>query len=585
MKRERNETMNLLQGLMGAAGCASGTAVVIENRDIVIEKRLVKEPETEISGIQEARKKYDLQLMELEMKAEKEVGEDGAGIFLAYREMLSDDVFFDKIFSQIRLEKVNAEYAIDQERAELAGIFEQMDDAYLKERATDINNVCIELIAVIQKVDRGMGFDRSRGSDLIAVAEDLTPADTIKMDKSILKGIITETGGVTSHTVILAKTLGIPAIVGVKGARSAISTGDAVLVYGDEGKLVICPGEAEKKEFETRLDQESRKKALFDSAKSRPAVTLDGKTVRVNINSGDSDSIANFKCDECDGVGLFRTEFIYMDHSDYPTEEEQFEIYRSMAQMNQGKELIIRTLDIGGDKQLEYMDLPKESNPFLGYRAIRLCLERVDVFKTQLRAILRAGVFGDVKIMFPMIVNLEELLKAKEILEEAKKELKAEGTDFRADIPVGIMVETPAAVLLSDKLAEEVSFFSIGSNDLIQYTTASDRMNERVQSLYDSFNISVLRSIRMVCENAARHGVAVGICGEAASDTKLVPLWVAMGVDELSMVPSQVAKVKYMIGRLSKEEMQRELAEVLAMGRIQDVKDRLAEIESKLLNQ
>ncbi|WP_419823244.1 phosphoenolpyruvate--protein phosphotransferase [Anoxybacterium hadale] len=577
--------MNLLQGLMGAAGCASGTAVVIENRDIVIEKRLVKEPETEISGIQEARKKYDLQLMELEMKAEKEVGEDGAGIFLAYREMLSDDVFFDKIFSQIRLEKVNAEYAIDQERAELAGIFEQMDDAYLKERATDINNVCIELIAVIQKVDRGMGFDRSRGSDLIAVAEDLTPADTIKMDKSILKGIITETGGVTSHTVILAKTLGIPAIVGVKGARSAISTGDAVLVYGDEGKLVICPGEAEKKEFETRLDQESRKKALFDSAKSRPAVTLDGKTVRVNINSGDSDSIANFKCDECDGVGLFRTEFIYMDHSDYPTEEEQFEIYRSMAQMNQGKELIIRTLDIGGDKQLEYMDLPKESNPFLGYRAIRLCLERVDVFKTQLRAILRAGVFGDVKIMFPMIVNLEELLKAKEILEEAKKELKAEGTDFRADIPVGIMVETPAAVLLSDKLAEEVSFFSIGSNDLIQYTTASDRMNERVQSLYDSFNISVLRSIRMVCENAARHGVAVGICGEAASDTKLVPLWVAMGVDELSMVPSQVAKVKYMIGRLSKEEMQRELAEVLAMGRIQDVKDRLAEIESKLLNQ
>ena len=577
--------MNLLQGLTGAAGCASGTAVVIENQNITIEKRLVKESETEIAGIQEARKKYDLQLLELETKAEKEVGEEGAGIFMAYREMLSDDVFFDKIFNRIRLEKVNAEYAIDQERAELAGLFEKMDDAYLKERATDINNVCMELIAVIQKVDRGMGFDRSLGCDLIAVAEDLTPADTIKMDKSILKGIITETGGVTSHTVILAKTLGIPAIVGAKGARAAVSTGDVVLVYGDEGKVVICPGEAEKKDFETRLEQEDRKKALFDSAKSRPAVTLDGKSVRVNINSGDSDSIANFNCDECDGIGLFRTEFIYMDHRDYPTEEEQFEIYRSMAQMNQGKELIIRTLDIGGDKQLEYMDLPKESNPFLGYRAIRLCLERVDVFKTQLRAILRAGAYGDVKIMFPMIVNLEELLRAKEILEEAKEELKAEGVDFRADIPVGIMIETPAAVLLSDKLAEEVSFFSIGSNDLIQYTTASDRMNERVQSLYDSFNISVLRSIRMVCENAARHGADVGICGEAASDTKLVPLWVAMGVDELSMVPSQVAKVKYIIGKLSKKEMERELAEVLSLGRIQDVKDRLTEIESKLLNQ
>jgi phosphotransferase system enzyme I (PtsI) len=577
--------MNLLQGLTGAAGCAAGTAVVIENKNIAIEKKLVKEPEAEIAGIQEARKKYDLQLAELEKKAETEVGEEGAGIFMAYREMLSDDVFFDKIFDRIRLEKVNAEYAIDQERAELAGLFEKMDDAYLKERATDINNVCMELIAVIQKVDGGMGFDRSLGSDLIAVAEDLTPADTIKMDKTILKGIITETGGVTSHTVILAKTLGIPAIVGVKGARTAVSTGDAVLVYGDEGKMIVCPGEAEKKEFEAKLEQENRKKALFDSVKSRPAVTLDGKTVRVNINSGDSDSIANFKCDECDGVGLFRTEFIYMDHRDYPTEEEQYEIYRSMAQMNQGKELIIRTLDIGGDKQLEYMDLPKESNPFLGYRAIRLCLERVDVFKTQLRAILRAGVYGDVKIMFPMIVNLEELLRAKEILEEAKEELKAEGMNFRADIPVGIMVETPAAVLLSDKLAEEVSFFSIGSNDLIQYTTASDRMNERVQSLYDSFNISVLRSIRMVCENAARHGVDVGICGEAASDTKLVPLWVAMGVDELSVVPSQVAKVKYMIGRLSKEEMERELAEVLSLGRIQDVKDRLAGIETKLLNE
>lgn len=584
MKRERIETMNLLQGLTGAAGCASGTAVVIENQTIVIEKRLVKETEAEITRIQEARRKYDVQLAELEKKAETEVGEEGAGIFMAYREMLSDDVFFDKIFNRIRMEKVNSEYAIDQERAALAGLFEKMDDAYLKERATDINNVCMELIAVIQKVDRGMGFDRSLGCDLIAVAEDLTPADTIKMDKSILKGIVTETGGVTSHTVILAKTLGIPAIVGVKGARAAVSTGDAVLVYGDEGKLVVCPGEAEKKEFEAKLDQENKKRVLFDSAKSRPAVTLDGKTVRVNINSGDSDSIANFKCNECDGIGLFRTEFIYMDHRDYPTEEEQFEIYRSMAQMNQGKELIIRTLDIGGDKQLEYMDLPKESNPFLGYRAIRLCLERVDVFKTQLRAILRAGTYGDVKIMFPMIVNLEELLRAKEILEEAKKELKAEGTDFRADIPVGIMVETPAAVLLSDKLAEEVSFFSIGSNDLIQYTTASDRMNERVQSLYDSFNISVLRSIRMVCENAARHGVDVGICGEAASDTKLVPLWVAMGVDELSMVPSQVAKVKYLIGRLSKGEMERELNEILSLGRIQDVKDRLAEIESKLLN-
>ncbi|MBR0598248.1 phosphoenolpyruvate--protein phosphotransferase [Sinanaerobacter chloroacetimidivorans] len=575
--------MNLLQGLTGALGCAKGTAVVIDNKTAVVEKKTISNGDDEVSRLKEAKERYFLQLAELEDHAKREVGEKGAGIFAAYREILSDDVFFDKIIDKIKAEKVNAEYAIDVERAEVVALFEQLDDEYLRERATDITNVCMELIGEMQGVKKGIAFDSSMGHELIAVAEDLTPADTIKMDKTVLKGIVTETGGVTSHTVILAKTLGIPAVVGLKGAMSEIRTGDEILVFGNEGKVVINPDDKQLTEFESCRELEKKKKKLFETKKGLPAVTLDGKMIKVNVNSGDSDSIASFRCDECDGIGLFRTEFIYMDHKQYPTEDEQFEVYRSMALKNQGKELIIRTLDIGGDKQLEYMDLPKESNPFLGYRAIRICLDRVEVFKTQLRAILRAGVFGDVKIMFPMIVNLEELLRAKEILEETKKDLQAEGIDFKKDIPVGIMIETPAAVMLSDKLAEEVSFFSIGSNDLIQYTTAADRMNERVQSLYDSFNISVLRSIQLVCDNAKKNGVMVGICGEAASESKLVPLWVAMGVDELSMVPSQVGKVKYMIGNLSAAEMKKTLDDVLNLGRIEEVKSRLADVEKKIL--
>jgi phosphotransferase system enzyme I (PtsI) len=302
----------------------------------------------------------------------------------------------------------------------------------------------------------------------------------------------------------------------------------------------------------------------------------------VNINSGDTESINTFDAGACDGIGLFRTEFLYMGQNSYPSEDFQFNAYRSMAEKNQGRELIIRTLDIGGDKQLDYMDLPQESNPFLGYRAIRLCLDREEVFLTQLRAILRASAFGEVKIMFPMIVNLEELLRAKELLAKAMEELDRRGEAYHKNIPVGIMVETPAAVLLSDVLARHVDFFSIGSNDLIQYTTASDRMNEKVQYLYDSCNLSVLRSIKLVCDNARAQGVDVGICGETASEPRLIPLWCAMGVNELSVAPALVGRTKYIINQISKADMAQEMDAILLQGSIPSAREQLDKILQEL---
>ena len=482
----------------------------------------------------------------------------------------------------IRAESVCASWAIEQKRAETETMFSGMDDPYLQARAADINNVCKEIICELQGVGTVDPFAGLQGDDLIVFAEDLTPADTVRMDHSRLKGMVTEKGGVTSHTVILAKALGLPAIVGIGPILDRVSSGQEVLVDGRVGDVILCPDEEARAAFRVREEEDSRRRLLFDACKGGAARTRDGFPVRVNINSGDQESIDAFDAASCDGIGLFRTEFLYMGQNDYPSEDFQFSSYRSMAEKNQGRELIIRTLDIGGDKQLDYMSLPREANPFLGYRAIRLCLDREEVFKTQLRAILRASAFGQVKIMFPMIVNLEELLRARELLTQAMAELDQRGEAYNRDIPVGIMIETPAAVLLSDVLAQHVDFFSIGSNDLIQYTTASDRMNEKVQHLYDSCNLSVLRAVRLVCDNARARGVDVGICGETASEPSLIPLWCAMGVNELSVAPALVGRTKYVINQTSKASMELEMQTLLAQGSIPAVRERLDQILQEL---
>lgn len=570
--------MTQIKGLAGAAGCEIGRVVVLCASQLRLDRETVADPQKEAEALQAARARYNETLRALAEKARKEHGDEGAAIFEAYGEIAQDDCFFGQVEELIKAESVCASWAIEQKRAETEAMFLAVDDPYLQGRAADVNNVCKEITGELQGVRTGDPFAGMEGDALIVFAEDLTPADTVRLDRSRLRGMVTEKGGVTSHTVILAKALGIPAIVGAGAMLDRVEDGQEVLVDGGKGVAVVCPDEAERTAFAQSKAKADRQKLLFDACRGKSAATRDGVPMRVNINSGDKESIETFDSEGCDGIGLFRTEFLYMGQSDYPSEDFQFEAYKSMAEKNKGRELIIRTLDIGGDKQLDYMDLPKESNPFLGYRAIRLCLDRVEVFKTQLRAILRASAFGEVKIMFPMIVNLEELLRAKELVSEAMRELDERGEAYNREIKIGIMVETPGAVLLSDVLAQHCDFFSIGSNDLIQYTTATDRMNERVQYLYDNCNISVLRSVKLVCENAHAHGTDVGICGEAASEPRLIPLWCAMGVDELSVAPALAGRTKYIVSQISKAEMIPEMETLLKAGSIPAVKERMDEI-------
>lgn len=574
--------MMQIKGLAGAAGCVAGHAAVFRPSELCLERRAVSDSQAEIDAMEAARARYNETLRRLAGEARAAQGEEGAAIFEAYQVIAEDDYLFDQVKELIRAESVCASWAIEQKRAETEAMFLGVDDPYLQARAADINNVCKEITGELQGVDTGDPFAGLRGEDLIVFAEDLTPADTVRMDRARLKGMVTEKGGVTSHTVILAKALGIPAIVGVGPILDQVVSGQEVLVDGRLGNVVVCPDEEAKAAFRIREEEDGRRRLLFDACKASPARTKDGISVRVNINSGDTESINTFDAGACDGIGLFRTEFLYMGQNGYPSEDFQFNAYRSMAEKNQGRELIIRTLDIGGDKQLDYMDLPQESNPFLGYRAIRLCLDREEVFLTQLRAILRASAFGEVKIMFPMIVNLEELLRAKELLAKAMEELDRRGEAYHKNIPVGIMVETPAAVLLSDVLARHVDFFSIGSNDLIQYTTASDRMNEKVQYLYDSCNLSVLRSIKLVCDNARAQGVDVGICGETDSEPRLIPLWCAMGVNELSVAPALVGRTKYIINQISEADMAQEMEAILSQGSIPSAREQLDKILQEL---
>ena len=564
--------MTQIKGLAGAAGCAVGRAVVIRPWALSLERCSISDAQAEINALEAARTRYRESLRRLAEQTRIQQGEESAGIFEAYQDIASDDCLFDQVKDLIRSQLVCAPWAIEQKRAETEALFLSVNDPYLQARAADVNNVCREITGELCGVGTRDPFAGIEGDDLVVFAEDLTPADTVRMERRRLKGMITEKGGVTAHTVILAKTLGIPAVVGTGPMLDRVTDGQQVLVDGGVGLVVVDPDEQTRCAFSARMEETARQSRLFDACREREARTRDGQPVRVNANTGDRESVEAFDPAGCDGVGLFRTEFLYMAQNDYPSEELQYETYRRMAEKNRGRELIIRTLDIGGDKQLDYMDLPQEANPFLGYRAIRLCLDRVEVFKTQLRAILRAAVWGEVKVMFPMIVTLEELLRAKELLGQAMEELEASGVPYRRDLKVGIMVETPGAVLISDLLARHVDFFSIGSNDLIQYTTATDRMNERVQTLYDSCNLSVLRSVRLVCDNAHACGIEVGICGETASEPRLIPLWCAMGVDELSVAPALVGRTKYIVSQTQAEALRGEMDDLLSQGSIAEVR-------------
>lgn len=570
--------MKEIRGLPGAKGRALHKAVVLTRRSPRPERRPVADPETEVARFETLRAAYAGELRELGEKALASAGQEAADIMKAYADIAGDGLFFKKPVTLVREEAVDAGWAVAQERDRVCRKFAAMEDPYMKARADDVRNVCDELI---RRLEGGEALADSGEGAAIFVAEDLTPEDTVRLDKSRLGGFVTERGGVTSHAVILAKTLGIPAVVGAAGILEAVRSGQDICLNGDEGIALVDPDASAVAEFTRAGAAQEAARARWREAAAKPAVTPDGHAVSVCVNSGNTDSLKSFRADLCDGVGLFRTEFLFMDQNDYPSEELQYRAYRAVAEAAAGKEVIIRTLDIGGDKQLGYMDLPKEANPFLGYRAIRICLDREEVFKTQLRALLRAALHGHVKIMFPMIVTLEELRAAKAAVARARASLRAEGVPCADHVPLGIMVETPAAVLLSDVLAEEADFFSIGTNDLIQYTTATDRMNERVQYLYDPCNLSVLRAIQTVIQNGHHAHIPVGMCGEAASDERLLPLLLAMGLDELSMVPAQVGRVKHFIQNTPFATLKALPAEVLGQREIGEAKRILAQYEKE----
>lgn len=566
-----------LKGLGGARGQAVGKCLVLKDAQYKVECIKVSDAEQEIMKLEAARNKYREELEVLYEKTLQNIGKESAEIFSAYREMVNDDIFFENPIKRVREEKINMEYALEEEKKVIVNLFSGMEDLYMKERGSDIENVCNTLIKKMLGIGSPFEASAKAGEDFILIAQDLTPADTVRLDKTYLKGFVTEKGGQTSHTVILAKMLGIPAVVSAEGIMEQARSGEVIYIDGQTGEIIFNPDQSILDEYEKKCRKRKEQMELLSETAQSEAVSLDGHITHICVNAGDISGIEKLNISICDGVGLFRTEFLYMAEKQYPSEETQFKVYRKLAERGQGKEIIIRTLDIGGDKQIDYMGLTLEANPFLGYRAIRICLDKQEIFKTQLRAILRASVYGKISIMFPMIVNLEELRKAKELVQECMKELLEEKIKYDSDIKIGIMIETPAAVLLSDKLAQEADFFSIGTNDLIQYVTATDRMNEKVQYLYKICNISVLRAIAETAKKAHAAGIPIGICGEAASDEKMVPVWLGLGIDKLSMVSGQVSRIKYIIRHLETETARKITDTVFALDTADEIEEYLKE--------
>lgn len=575
--------MKRIKGLSGARGRSTGKCIVLKDTVYKVECKETADPCKEVEKLETARKDYCKELDDLYENSIDDIGKESAGIFLAYKEIVMDNVFFEKCAARVQKEKINIEYVLEEEKNEVTELFCGMKDPYMKERGKDIENVCDAIIRKMLDVTTSYEEISRIKEGFILIAKDLAPTDTIRLDKTYLRGIVTEKGGRTSHTVILAKTLGIPAVVGASHILEQAEEDKIICIDGGTGEVIVEPDESTLKEYlemEKRAEEQDK---LFQEFGKRRAETSDGHIINICVNAGDKEGIEKLDMSVCDGVGLFRTEFLYMSADQYPSEQMQFQIYKALAEKAQGKEVVIRTLDIGGDKQVDYMDLPSEANPFLGYRAIRICLERKEIFKTQMRAILEASAYGKFSIMFPMIVNVEELRAAKQLLKECKEELKEKGILFDDEIKAGIMIETPAAVLLSDRLAKEADFFSIGTNDLIQYITASDRMNEKVQNLYRTCNISVLRAVKMVVQNAHKAGIKVSMCGEAASDEKMVPVWIGIGIDKLSMAGTQIARIKYTIRQLSMEKAENITKRVFELDRIEEIEKYLEEEGMSLL--
>lgn len=528
--------MVVCQGKSVLKGIAIGKIYLYEKQEYVLEQKQVADAEAEVARFEAAKETAIGQLDDLYEKALAEAGEEQAMIFDVHKMMLDDGDYLDAITGLIRSEKVNAEYAVHTTGEQFAAVFASMDDDYMKARSADVKDISGRVIRILA----GIG-DGSIASEepVILLADDLTPSETVSLDKSKILAFVTRNGSANSHTAILARSMNIPALVQTDVELLKEYHGMDAVVDGLDGKLYLDPEEAVLAELVQKKEACGRERAELEKLIGLDNVTRDGRKINVYANIGSPEDVDKVLLNDAGGIGLFRSEFLYLGREDYPSEEEQFEIYKEVLSRMEGKKVIIRTLDIGADKQVDYFKLPKEENPAMGYRAIRICLDRIDVFKTQLRAIYRASVYGTAAIMFPMIISVKEILRIKEIVEEVKAELTAAGIEI-APVELGIMVETPAAVMISEELAKEVSFFSIGTNDLTQYTLAIDRQNQGLDTIYDSHHPAVLRMIQMTIENGHKGGAWVGICGELGADTTLTKTFVDMGIDELSVSPTYV---------------------------------------------
>ena len=542
--------MQYFQGKSVYKGIVMGPVAVLKKNDYQVKRARIEDSEAEVKRVKEAVEVSKKQLGRLYDKAVREVGEASAAIFEVHQMMLEDEDYLESMENMIRIELVNAEYAAAATGDNFAEMFAAMDDEYMKARSADVKDISERLVRNLS----GEGDnDLSSMEPSIIVADDLSPSETVQMDKEKILAFVTVHGSTNSHTAILARMMNIPALIGVPMDLNGLKTGMTAVVDGFSGQVIFEPEEDVRKETEKRMQEEAEKQKLLEELKGKENITPDGRKINIYANIGSVGDLGYVMENDAGGIGLFRSEFLYLGRNDFPTEEEQFQAYKQAVQTMAGKKVIIRTLDIGADKQVDYFNLGKEENPALGYRAIRICLKQPEIFKAQLRALFRAAVYGNLSVMYPMITSTEEVEKIYAIVAEVEEELKKQEVQYK--IPEqGIMIETPAAVMISDRLAEMVDFFSIGTNDLTQYTLAIDRQNEQLDDFYNPHHEAVLRMIRMVVENAHKCGKWAGICGELGADLTLTEQFVRMGVDELSVAPSMILKLRKIVREMKAEE-------------------------------
>lgn len=539
------------EGLKASTGYAIGNIYLFTREEIEIDKSTISEElkASEFEKVKDAINSYVEELSNLENPTEAQIN-----IANAHKELLQDPYFSDTIESKIKNELKNKEQALDETIREMVEIMSALDDEYLKERASDYQDIGYQVMYKLKGI-KPKDLSKLEKQSII-ISKELTPSDTANMDKEAVVGFATDLGGKTSHTSIIAQTLDMPALVGMGDVSTKVAGGEKAILDGNKGILIVDPSDEELEKYESLIKEQVEKKERLKTIKDKKAITKDGKHIEVSANIGNIEDLKLAIENGCDGVGLFRTEFLYMENTNFPTEEEQFEVYKEATEMLGEKPLIIRTLDIGGDKGLDYFKFPVEENPFLGYRAIRLCLDKEDIFKTQLRALVRASAYGNLKIMIPFVVNIDELKSSIELIEEIKKDLDKEGTAYNKDLDVGIMVETSASIIMADKFIKYADFFSIGTNDLTQYTLAVDRGNENIAHMYSNYNPAVLRAIKHVIDVSHKAGKWTGMCGAFAGDTEATKLLLGLGLDEFSGSSAKIAEIKDTIlkSSLSEEE-------------------------------